>query len=68
LISSSCQKVDNQGSRTESAKKIVCMFSIVGNSIAHGIDKDALWINFGGGSVSDVGGFVALHSNGNPHG
>lgn len=44
---------------SESAKKLSVCSQLWETLLAHGIDKDALWINFGGGSVSDVGGFVA---------
>ena len=44
---------------SESAKKLSVCSQLWETLIAHEIDKDALWVNFGGGSVSDVGGFVA---------
>lgn len=45
--------------RSESAKRLSVFSQLCEALITHGIDKDALWVNFGGGSVSDVGGFVA---------
>lgn len=44
---------------SESAKNLSVCSHLWEELIAHKIDKEALWINFGGGSVSDVGGFVA---------